>query len=865
MQKKSIQRQIDPQITLIDREYEHLKKKQELFRSCLPHLYGHKWYFWQRNFFNSRNRMCLLNSGNQIGKLQPLDTQIPTPKGFVELGDIKVGDYVFGSDGKPTLVKGLSQRQTAECFEITFCDNTSTIAAGEHLWKCKTPKQRFRKSYKSKSKTWDNHDYDQWVVKTTNEIIGQGRYSPESSSPCRRCSIPSCLPVEYEEKNLFDPYLVGLAIGDGCLGGQVVIAKPDSYIHEYILSKYDATVLDDRKHVRIRGLNQTFRELNLLGKRSYEKHIPKEYLEGSIKERKALLAGLMDTDGTIYGKRTVAYATTSKQLRDDFIHLVCSLGGRCKHKERVGWYNNKEGERVDTRTCYEIMVWIDFNPFHLPRKSDRYYRITSRRNERVIYKIESVGKIECVCISVDNEDGTYLCTENYIVTHNSTVQIWKTAEWATNIGIWPELWNVTPNQFWYLYPTKDIVKREWRTKWKEWMPRGDLKNSNQWGWKLDATKDEKDIRAIEWNSGIRMEFMTYAQNVHHLQAGTVHYMPTDEETPEELWPELSQRIAGCDGYFSSVFTATRGGHMWLRAMEGKDANEQFPDADKQQISKYDCLTFDDGSQGLYTVEKIKKEEASYSSQYDIDVRIRGKFGSKEGRRYWAFDPTRHYIKPQMIPSEWDIYSGTDIGSGLKSHPAACMFIAVRPDYQLAWVFKGKRFDDMQTTAGDVLREYRKLRGNMNVTLQTYDWQAKDFAIIAERDGEAFMKAEKSQDFGQEIINTLFDNDMMFIFDDDPELAKLGGELLMLMKNTDKSKAKDDACDALRFASTLVPWNWVEIKGNPREKKKKVKTVFTAAELLEIELDERRNRFNNQESREGWGELEDDIAYWNSQY
>lgn len=715
----------------------------------------------------------------------------------------------------------------------------------------------------------------------------------------------------------------------------------------------------------------------------------------------------------------------------------------------------------------------------------------------------------------------------------SVMQIWKDLDWATDITKWDDLWQTDPNLFWYLYPTKDVVSVEWKTKWKQWMPRGDLAKSQQWGWKLDADKNEKEINGIHFNSGIFLDFKTYAQNVHALQTASVYklscfvkgtlittsdglkdiseircgdyvYSHTglnkvidrqvslkpvriieftngskitvtdehpfftfnkgfvradnlqmddtlctipfwktieelyrikekfikeastamttvqsfiigvipenscmlrygkafmervfqrdtastikisilwiiifqiwkylhaanireftklkngktqrkdnisaksaeknslqkhhrkqllnfalknaaeklnienvliaakitklartqiksiahccvstkevvynltvekdhtyfsqglqvhncDEELPEELWDEIIQRISGTKGYYSSVFTATRNQQMWLRAMEGKGHNELFPDAFKQQISKYDCLTFDDGSSGLYTEEQIENEIANCRNQAQKDRRIFGKFASEEGRLYWAFDPTRHYMKPQPIPEDWDIYSGTDIGSGLKSHPAAIIFIAVRPDYQLAWVFKGRRFDDMQTTAGDILREYRKLRGSLKPTLQCYDWQAKDFSIIAERDGEAFMKAEKSQDLGQETINTLFQHNMMYIFDDDPELAKLGSELLTVMKDTPKPKAKDDACDALRFASTLVPWNWIEIKGNPEKKKEKPKGPPTPEELLQKELEERRNRFHSPPPTEGWGDLQDEIDYWNEQY
>ena len=38
------------------------------------------------------------------GKAESLDNIVPTPDGYKRFGDLKEGDYVFGSDGKPTRI-----------------------------------------------------------------------------------------------------------------------------------------------------------------------------------------------------------------------------------------------------------------------------------------------------------------------------------------------------------------------------------------------------------------------------------------------------------------------------------------------------------------------------------------------------------------------------------------------------------------------------------------------------------------------------------------------------------------------------------------------------------------------------------------
>jgi len=51
-----------------------------------------------------------------IGKAQPLDARVLTPRGFVNMGDIRVGDQVIGSDGKAHRVLGVYPQGVKEVF-----------------------------------------------------------------------------------------------------------------------------------------------------------------------------------------------------------------------------------------------------------------------------------------------------------------------------------------------------------------------------------------------------------------------------------------------------------------------------------------------------------------------------------------------------------------------------------------------------------------------------------------------------------------------------------------------------------------------------------------------------------------------------
>ena len=61
------------------------------------------------------------------GKAQPVDTIIPTPNGNIQLGQLKVGDFVFNRYGKPVQVLGVYDQGMKKVFKVTFNDGRSTL------------------------------------------------------------------------------------------------------------------------------------------------------------------------------------------------------------------------------------------------------------------------------------------------------------------------------------------------------------------------------------------------------------------------------------------------------------------------------------------------------------------------------------------------------------------------------------------------------------------------------------------------------------------------------------------------------------------------------------------------------------------
>lgn len=404
----------------------------------------------------------------------------------------------------------------------------------------------------------------------------------------------------------------------------------------------------------------------------------------------------------------------------------------------------------------------------------------------------------------------FLCAANQI--SKSSTQIRKCIHWATEKSLWPRLWSDTPDQFWYLYPTADVATVEFHTKWKLFLPRGAKKDGPEYGWVPEFEKGK--IKAIHFNSGVHLYFKTYAQDTNHLQTGTVYALFCDEELPVQHYDELIFRISSTDGYFHMVFTATLGQEFWRLVMEPESHEEEkLIEAKKWTVSLYDSQYYEDGTASKWTNERIQIIKNRCKTAKEILKRVYGKFIlEREGLKYPQFDIKRHMKPEHPLPKDWLIWSATDPGTGGTAHPAGILFMAVSPDYRKGRVFLGWRGDNIgNTTAEDVLNMHEELKSSNRLTTveQIYDQGCKDFVTIAERKGLGFSKANKDHTVGEEIVNVLFKNDMISIYET-PELQKLATELSSLRKTTLKRNAKDNMADPLRYLCVAVPWDWQAI-------------------------------------------------------
>ena len=80
------------------------------------------------------NKRTAVRSSNGVGKGLAITTPIRTINGWTTMGALRVGDYVWGANNKPTKVTFKSEVHNLECFRVTFGNGDAVVCDIDHLW-----------------------------------------------------------------------------------------------------------------------------------------------------------------------------------------------------------------------------------------------------------------------------------------------------------------------------------------------------------------------------------------------------------------------------------------------------------------------------------------------------------------------------------------------------------------------------------------------------------------------------------------------------------------------------------------------------------------------------------------------------------
>ena len=110
-----------------------------------------------------------------------------------------------------------------------------------------------------------------------------------------------------------------------------------------------------------------------------------------------MLAGLLDTDGTVTNGGAIQFSVTSKRLADDVFELIVSLGYRCHRAAK-----SVRGRTQESSTAFILNFSTDDDVFRLPRKAlvhkERRASNAARSSSRFITDVRPIQSVPVRCV-----------------------------------------------------------------------------------------------------------------------------------------------------------------------------------------------------------------------------------------------------------------------------------------------------------------------------------------------------------------------------------------------------------------------------------------------------------------------------------
>ena len=401
------------------------------------------------------------------------------------MGEVQVGDALIDASGRPTRVVAATDVMVGRpCYEVEFSDGSVITADAQHQWLTDTRASRKSAQAARDGRNRAKRQRTFAAVRTTEEIAATLR--TETLDNRLNHSVALSAPLDLPEGDLvIPPYTLGAWLGDGTSAAAQITTADDEVVmfleaDGFVVTPTSATM---RYSIRMplgevaqrscvvcgesftprtnavktcgrscggkskgterlvahcvdcgeacTGLRQCqdcrddhgtvkalLRKVGVLD----NKHIPVNYLRASEAQRRALLAGLLDTDGTVTAGGCPQFTTTDPRLAADVSDLVAGLGYRFGVSKKAVL-----GRSQASSTAFTITFSADEDVFRLSRKMIRHKELRvrkfQRRNSRFIVDVRPVESVPVRCVEVDNDEHLYLAGRSMIPTHNSTLGI----------------------------------------------------------------------------------------------------------------------------------------------------------------------------------------------------------------------------------------------------------------------------------------------------------------------------------------------------------------------------------------------------------------------------------------------------------
>ncbi len=240
--------------------------------------------------------------------------------------DVVVGDLLMGPDGDPRSVLSLC-RGTDEMVRITPTKGADMVVNMDHILTLVR-----------------TNDGGPLANKTTDISVREYLQQHKTYKHIHKLfRVPVSFDSWFFEDRPIDPYFMGVLLGDGSMARSIGVTKPDQEIRDEVHRqaviwglkvRFDGDEGDsnctlylsgERGRRDTNGLISALKSLSLHGRKSHDKFVPRTYLVAPRSARLAVLAGLLDTDGSL-SHSGYDFISKSQQLSEDTCYLARSLG-----------------------------------------------------------------------------------------------------------------------------------------------------------------------------------------------------------------------------------------------------------------------------------------------------------------------------------------------------------------------------------------------------------------------------------------------------------------------------------------------------------------------------------------------------------
>jgi len=394
-------------------------------------------------------QMVVIAARPAIGKALALDTPLPTPAGWTTMGEVRVGDFLIGADGRPTRVVAATEVMPGRpCFEVEFSDGTVIVADANHQWRTTTRARRHQQSATQAGGHGPKPAQQRTAGLGAGLVAGQviapervavrvqrfpgqahawpapvraSRHAQPAATGSRAVQPANAANTAVHASVVTTEQLARTlrAPGDGRLNHAVALARPadlpeqDLPFPPYALGAWLGDETSQAAQLTTAG--PEMRGLGVLA----SKHIPAQYLRASQAQRRAVLAGLLDAAGRASKTGTVQFAVPGQRLAEDALELILSLGYQATMTTKPAG-----GRTAGSSDCFVVTFAPGGQVPGLTRKADqRSSRAHPAAQCRFVTDVRPVPSVPVRCVQVDNADHMYLAGRSWIPTHNSTLAL----------------------------------------------------------------------------------------------------------------------------------------------------------------------------------------------------------------------------------------------------------------------------------------------------------------------------------------------------------------------------------------------------------------------------------------------------------